>query len=293
MTRSVSVGGMTLGNVPVVDGAGVAWTLENLDGFDDSGSGVRADDSERAPGNDGSFPTPADRTGRSIAVDGFAVCPTRAAAGAVTLQLRALLAGGSFGTLTVVDADLPTMSVTARIAAKPTVDWSDPLTVQFGLEFWAPDGLAYGDPIAQTATFPTAGGGLRTPLFTDGAVGVGRLDFGAPGSSGRLLLSNPGSADASPQYTVNGPVPPEGFDIVCVDTGERLTFESGISAGSLVVLDSATGRVLLNGDSDRSGYLTTAQWFKIPAGGSLTVAFLSRGATTAATMTATVRPPWW
>ena len=279
--------GLTFYGMPGL-GAFTFRTLEGWEGLPDA----RRDDVPR-PAAHGSFSSPVYSAPRTVRVTGRCGASDErdtllATLGSVFVfgdsRTRPLVITHAGRTLTA-DAMLTRFAPTPEVWGAGSFGWA--------AEWVATDPLRYGDPVALSTGFATPGGGLRTPLFSDGTVGVGRLDFGAPGSSGRLLLSNPGSAAASPQYTVSGPVPTEGFDIVCVDTGERMTFESGISAGSLVVLDSATGRVLLNGDSDRSGYLTVAQWFKIPAGGSRTVAFLSRGATTAATMTATVRPPWW
>lgn len=157
-----------------------------------------------------------------------------------------------------------------------------------------PDPLRYGAVVAPAAVgFPAPGGGLRTPLFTNGATGVGRLDFGLPGTTGRVTVANPGTADASPQFTAAGPVASEGFDIVCVETGERLTFATAVQAGSTLVLDSGTGAVLLNGGADQSGYLTSAQWPTVPARSSRTFAFLPRGSATQASFTVTLRPAWW
>jgi hypothetical protein len=161
-------------------------------------------------------------------------------------------------------------------------------------EWVCPDPLRYGDLIAPAPVgFPQAGGGLRFPLFTNGSTVTGYLDFGPPGTTGRITLTNTGTADAWPQFTASGPTPVEGFDIVCVETGERLRFAAAVSAGSTLVLDSATGRVLLNGDADQSGFLTVAEWASIPPGASRTFMFLSRGVLTAASFTATIRPPSW
>jgi hypothetical protein len=196
--------------------------------------------------------------------------------------------------LTIANAGL-TLTADARLTRfKPTLGtgWASG-HFPWAVEWVCPDPLRYGVPTGFPTAFPTAGGGLRFPLFTNGTVGVGHLDFGLPGTSGRVTVSNPGTAAAWPQFTVVGPVPDEGFDVVCVETGERLTYATGVSAGSTVVMDSATGRVLLNGDADRSGFLTRADWFSVPPGGTCTVAFLPRGVSSAAVLTVTLRPAWW
>ena len=111
-------------------------------------------------------------------------------------------------------------------------------------------------------------------------------------SSGRVVASNAGTADAWPQFTITGPVPP--FQIVAVESGRRLVFSRAVNAGDSLVIDTATGVVVLNGgDVDYSGYLTTAEWAAVPAGGSQTFAFLPVSGTGTGTMAVTWRPAFW
>ena len=57
---------------------------------------------------------------------------------------------------------------------------------------------------------------------------------------------------------------------------------------------AATGVVVLNGgDVDYSGYLTTADWAPIPAGGSATFAFLPVEGTGTGTLEVSWRSAWW
>ncbi len=292
MSRVLNVGGFTFADPGVLDGDGNRLTLMTLDGWDDSGSGVRLSKTDR-PSNHGAFSEAGLRTGRSVAFSGVVEGLSSAAAAIVKRQLAALLADGSSGDITVTDPDELTLTSTVQLAAKPSIGWSGKAKVECAFELWAPDSLLYADPVSYPTGFAAATGGLKFPLFTDGTDPVGFLDFSAPSSLGRVTLTNTGTAEARPQFAVAGPVPVEGFDVVCMETGERLTYVGAILAGSTVVLDSATGRVLLDGVSDRSGNLTVAQWFGVPPGASRTILFLPRGALSAATMTATVRCPSW
>lgn len=165
---------------------------------------------------------------------------------------------------------------------------------EWAAEWRCADPLRYGDPVQQITQFPRLRGGLRYPLYTDGAgVTTGWLDYGEPSDTGRVVLSNPGTAPVPGQFQVAGPVAAAGFDIVQVGTDARLSYEGPVAAGSALVLDGATGAVLIDGTADRAGRLTWRDWPVVPAGGQIELAFLPRGSRTDAVLTAVVRPGWW
>lgn len=196
-------------------------------------------------------------------------------------------------TLTVTRAGR-TLTADARLTdfRTPTGAWAVG-HVPFAAQWRCPDPLRYGPTENLTTGFATLTGGLEFDLFTDGSgVDMGWLDFGAAGSSGRVTVSNPGTAPAFDQFRVQGPVPP--FEVVCVETGERLTFSRALGSGESLLIDSATGLVGLGESAvDYSGYLTRAEWFAVPAKGSCTIAFLPLAATDSGTLTVVHRPAWW
>lgn len=200
---------------------------------------------------------------------------------------------GSAETLTVTRAGR-TLTASARLRAfrtPTTLDWSVG-EVPFAIEWRCADPLRYGVASTLETTFPVLAGGLEFDLFTDGSTTTGFLEFGESSSTGRVTASNGGNADAMPQFTITGPVP--AFQIVEVGSGRRLVFSRAVNAGDTLVIDSATGVVVLNGgDVDYSGYLTTAEWSAIPAGGSATFAFLPVSGTGTGSMAVTWRPAWW
>lgn len=162
------------------------------------------------------------------------------------------------------------------------------------VEWRCSDPLRYGDLISASTTFPVRTGGLRFPLYSDGdGNDVGALDFGEVSQTGRVLLTNDGTADSWPQFTIDGPVSSAGFEIVKVGTGARLVFEDSVPTGSSLVLDAATGAAVIDGTADRGGRLTWRDWAPVPAGGSAEFAFIPLGATSSAVLTATVRPAFW
>lgn len=155
-------------------------------------------------------------------------------------------------------------------------------------QLYASDPLGYGAVQCVDTPYPAPAGGLEFDLFAGGV-----LEFGEPGSTGRVVLTNPGTADVSYLARVDGPVDGRGFEIVDIPTGRRLRYAAAVPAGTYVEIDTATGSVRLDGTADRSGLLTLRQWTPVPASGSTELAFLPLGAATAATLTVTYSPGWW
>ncbi|WP_454728838.1 hypothetical protein [Cellulosimicrobium protaetiae] len=160
-------------------------------------------------------------------------------------------------------------------------------------QVYAPDPLGYGDELSTSSGFPLLNGGLEFDLFTDGADDTGFLEFGdGGGSSGRVVLTNIGTADTWPRFRTDGPVV-DGFELLEIGTGRRLRFEGDVAAGSSISIDAATGVVLLDDVADRSGLLTVREWFPVPAGGTAEVMFLPLGSYTTAQLTVTWAPASW
>lgn len=184
----------------------------------------------------------------------------------------------------------------ARLTAfrTPTdLDWGVG-KVPFSVQWRARDPLRYGTPVSAATRFPELIGGLEYDLYTDGAgADLGYLDYGVPSRSGRVSVANGGTADTWAQFEVTGPTPAGGFEISTVGTDARLVFEGAVPAGMRLLMDSATGAVLLDGAADRAGLLTVRDWAPVPAGSSVEYAFIPRGASTAAELSVTLRPAFW
>lgn len=173
-----------------------------------------------------------------------------------------------------------------------TLNWSVG-EVPFVIEWRCRDPLRYGAPQSVSTGFPVLRGGLEFPLFTDGTVDTGYLEFGEASDTGRVVLSNDGTADSWPTFQVEGPVGSAGFDIALVGTDQRVRFSGPVAAGSVLVIDAASGTAVIDGSADRGGLLTQRDWFSVPAGGQVEVAFLPLGTTTSARLTVVHRPAFW
>jgi hypothetical protein len=288
---SITVAGVTFNNSGAVDADGVVWMFSETKGWFD-GPPTKSAKTDR-PQSHGTFAERIWRDGRLIVVTGHVKAPTRRLASNAQMTLTALLAEGTFDSFAVDDPDQGVMASEVRLEGQQLVDWDGQCDIDAQLTFYAPDPLRYGTVVSVSTGFPSAGGGLQYPLYTNRTIRPGVLSFGARSTSGRLLIANPGNGAMWPQWQVAGQVPAQGFEIVRVGTGERLRFEGGVSAGSTLVMDSATGVVLVDGYADRSGLLTWRDWSSVAPGTSAEFAFTNLGSFSAAQLTASCTPGWW
>lgn len=254
-------------------------------------------DSDARPGAHGRFSGPAWSDERVITVTGGASIPAERDTLLREVQAAMVVAGDGGEedlTITLAGRELTVGATLTRF--RPDLSrWSSG-RFSWAAEWRCPDPLRYGAYVTAPASFPTLVGGLEYDLYTDGAgADLGYLDYGEASSTGRATLTNEGTAATWPQFEVAGPIDASGFEIVTVGTGARLVFEGAVPAGSVLVLDSATGAVLMDGESDRSDLLTWRDWWSVPAGGSVEFAFIRLGSDVGGTpsVTAALRPAFW
>lgn len=206
-------------------------------------------------------------------------------------ELRDRFVPGRFLTVWARTPGEPVQSVYCRVRRAPVevdVPFSQGITT-VRLQLVATDPRRYSTSVSATTGLPVADGGKDY-----GASGLAYpIDYGAAGGSGRVTLVNEGNADAPVELEVFGPLL-DGFEVTAVETGQRIRYVGALTAGQRLVLDTGAGTVLLEGTASRRQLVTVAEWFTVPARGSLTVAFSSLGGyDPAAAMTARFRSAWW
>ena len=157
----------------------------------------------------------------------------------------------------------------------------------------APDPIGYGPGSVASTGFAQQQGGLEFDLFTNGTEGVGYLDFGPAGSTGRNRVRNDGNAPLWVSHRITGPTPTSGFEIVDTTTGRRLRYAGVVPAGSVLDIDTGDGSVTLDGVADRGGALAVREWGSVPAGSSTEFAFLPLSSATGAVMQTAYASAWW
>lgn len=136
------------------------------------------------------------------------------------------------------------------------------------IQMVARDPIKYGTSTTPSTGLPVGGGGLEYNLGSPS----GALYYGANGGLGRVTLTNAGTADTYPFFTITGQLD-GGFYLQCLETGQRLRYDHVVPAGSTVTIDSRTGQVLIDSISEASRYLTVWEFFPVPHGSSITVQF--------------------
>ncbi|MDM8084752.1 hypothetical protein QUV83_08255 [Cellulomonas cellasea] len=289
-TTTVTWRGLTFSGVH-----GAPFGLSTLEGWSDLPPARR--DTEPRQQAHGRFDGPVWSDERTIIITGSTYSAEERDARLLALESAAAWPSGQGSTEElVVTHGGRTLTAFARLTRfKPTFGgaWASG-GFPYAIEWVAPDPLRYSPPMSVATTFPVLRGGLEYDLYTDGAgTDLGYLDYGEASDTGRIVVSNPGSAAVPILFQVEGPVDPSGFDIAQVDSDRRLRFSGPVSAGSVLVLDGATGNVLIDGSADRGGLLTYRDWPLIPPGGSIELAFIPLGVDLGARLTAVVRPGSW
>lgn len=188
---------------------------------------------------------------------------TSADALAARNRLNALFSNGTPVTMRVTD-ELGTTTRQVWLLEASTVFRYDFSHFPFDLALVAPDPRRYGPTISDSEGMPAAGSGLVWNLGT--AESGLFFDWGTEGTLGQVEFTNNGTATTLPRIEVGGQGSFDaGFRITEIETGRELTFTRATNAGEVIVFDSRTQRATL-GSGDVTAFLSSRDWFSIPAG---------------------------
>lgn len=284
MTDSVTIDGLTFYGSPSATG----WTYETLSGWYGSPP-MRANLQDR-PNQDGAFGSVRNfRSARPITFVGALYADTAAEAVAdLWNAFSSIQADGVPFTFSVTDSFGTLTCEVSLSGSAEVIPWTEE-AARITASFVAYDPVKYGPEVQYSTGLASGGGGLEYELGEPSEA----LYYGALGDLGRIELLNSGTADVWPVFEITGTLD-DGFYLQCLETGQRLQYDRVVPAGSTVSIDSRTGQVLVDGLSDASTYLTSDQFFLVPAGGSCTVQFNAISTSSGSpTLTATVRSGWW
>lgn len=194
-------------------------------------------------------------------------------------RLNALFADGKPVTMRVTDELGATTRQVWLLEASTSFRY-DFSHFPFDLAFVAPDPRRYGPTATDSEGMPSAGSGLVWNLGTAGS-GL-YFDWGTPGVLGQVEFTNTGSSTTLPRLDVGGAGAfVSGFRVTEVETGRELTFERATNLGEVIVLDSRTQRATL-GSGDMTAFLSSRDWFEVPAGATRRYQINPLGAVTGA-----------
>jgi hypothetical protein len=194
------------------------------------------------------------------------------------LEAREVLLGLYNDGLPIVMAVTNPLGTTTRevFVKAVKVPWTIHRQFKFTVDVVAEDPRRYGPTQSVTVGLAVAGSGLVWP--ESGLVWP--VDWGTVASSDRGVVVNTGNAETVSRYTVTGGAMLEGFAIVNVDTGERLTYVGLVNNGDVIELDTEARTAFINGTSPGGRFLPSPQWWAIPRKSTRVLQFIALGAVT-------------
>jgi len=135
---------------------------------------------------------------------------------------------------------------------------------------------------AGTAVSPPTTNTATTGTQWNGPAGSTGISYGQPGPNGIVTVDNTaGTAKADVLLTIQGPA----TNPTLITNAGTVVFGGVLSASDVLVINTGTGSVLLNG-ANRRQLLTRAGFFQIPAGQTLGISFSADLQNNVATLTA-------
>lgn len=282
-----------------IDSNGVSWGVEKptQTGWHD-GAPLRLNGAVggvstplNIPRYDGSYRSRSYRDSKTIILTGWAQAPNKHVAEQAWDQFLGLFEGGGQVQLIVTD-DYTTRTMLVELSDIPHVSpWETANGFDWSLTLLAIDPRKYGlFPVSASTTKASTSSGLSWPL--DWSTGGG-LNWGTSTSTGRLSLSNAGTAETWPTFTLTGPL--TNPVLTNTLTGQQLAYNQTIASGSsLIISTSPYARTVATGTgADQRANLTTAQWFPVPANGSVSVQLGSSSVGDTGYVSAIAYPAYW
>lgn len=163
--------------------------------------------------------------------------------------------------------------------------WNEmtPTIAQVSLQLQADDPLLRGTDLTASTGAPSSSGGLSWPTSWPAS-------WDAVVVSGQLSLPNAGGMASDVLWRIDGPITHP--YVIDIPTGRTLRTTLTLAGGEFVTIDTATHRVLAQGDAAASRRdRLYGTWFQVPAGGTR-VQFGGESPGASAQVTATWAPTW-
>lgn len=275
--RRVDLGAVSLG---AVDGAGVAWHLQELEGWD--GSDMRSEYQARESDH-GAWDQPVYLSHRPITLAGRIEAPDLASLDAAIEQLIAATA--LTDTLLTVYESIPKQAVVRR-SGKPLIRPETDRIAAYSLLVTARDPRRYSTTLQSESTgLPSTTGGLTVPVTLP-------ISLSTVITGGAFTLINDGSMATRPLFTITGPAASP--VLVCTrpdGATTQLAYSDTLGVGDVLIIDTDAHSVTLNGTVSRRRYLS-GDWPEILPTSSLAVQWDAVVYDADALLTGTCRSAW-
>ncbi|MFE4311492.1 hypothetical protein ACFRR6_36165 [Streptomyces sp. NPDC056891] len=273
-----------IGPVPLgsVDSAGVAWRLQELQGWDSPE--IRTDMQQREADH-GAWPAPVYLGERPITAAGVIEAADRVLLDDAMERLRSAVA--LTDTLLVVYESTPKQAMVRR-SGKLVMQYLTDRLASYSLMVTAPDPRRYATVLQSGDTMlPVTTGGLVPPVTPP-------VTIVSTSVSGVIDATNTGTFETRPVLVIDGPVNgPRIFAQMPDGTVRSLVYSQSLEDGEQLVIDTDAHSVTLNGDVSRRRFLSTPTgWPVIPAGGLVSFQFAASAYSSGAKLTVRWRSAW-
>jgi hypothetical protein len=264
----------------VVEAAGVAWVLEDVQGWGSPASTIQV---VQKPRSFGGWAGPAYLPARSVTLAGSVDAPTTAA---LSDAIDRLITAASLSAtqLTVIEGGR-VRSAMVRRQGEVQITWTSDLAATWTVQLVATDPRKYGPPVTATCGLPSSSGGLTWPV-TFPATWTGVTN------SGTVSIANQGTTSAPVFLTITGPV--VGPIVTHLGSGTQLVFSSALTLGTgeFLTVDMDKRETLGNGQASRNGYVLSRGWFSADPGANQ-YAFQAQTYNSSAQLSVTVPSGAW
>lgn len=277
MPRMVALGtDLVLG---ATDPDGVRWTLNDIDGWPGSpGSTVQFSQRARAHGSTASEAFLKERV---MTVSGHVHAPSAIALERAFERLSSAVKLEPFEML-VSEARFVRATTVVRqgeVLPKPLTD----LSAHYSFIVTAEDPRRFGDVITATTSLPSSSGGLVRPSTWP-------RTWTGSSETGIITLHNPGNTAAPVWLQVDGSLLGE-WSVTHQGQGRVFSSSLALAADEFVTVDMDRREILAQGQSARSGYVTSRGWFSLDPGDN-DIAFSAQNYSADAQLTVATRPAW-
>lgn len=162
----------------------------------------------------------------------------------------------------------------------------NPTDRTFSIQVSAKDPRKFGDLASISTRLPFSEGGLSFPATFP-------ITFTGTSGTGVVRINNPGNTQAPVWLQIDGPIPAGGWTVTHVGKRQSLTFSTALAlgVGEFVTVDMDRREVLAQGQSPRSGYVTSRGWFSLDPGDN-DIAFSAQNYSSTASLTIVTKPSW-
>lgn len=273
-----------------MDSFGTTFCVTGTSGVYDGAAVVLSQ--SQIPNGDGAYRSNSFRTPAVPVLSGWAKGSSPAGTIASRRAFVGLFQGGRQQTLTITDLDGSVLTMTVESNGNPKATPANSAEFDWQLSMVAADPDKYLPPVSGSTGLPTSSGGLD---YAASGTGLSYpLDYGTVGSNGLVTLTNSGTDDAWPVFTLTGPTDGatlSGVSIVNTSTGETLGFTQTLVTGDrLVITTNPHNRAVKLNDVPYRRFLVPAQFFSVPPGSSVAVQLQGTSTSTTSQLSASVAP---